>query len=72
MLDILIRNGMVVDGTGKPAFRADVMIDKGTVVGVGTAEATARAAGRALARAGAVGFFRRTCLAMSMVSGRTL
>ena len=26
MYDFLIRNGMVVDGTGKPAFAADVAI----------------------------------------------
>ena len=31
MYDILIRGGLVVDGSGKPAFRADVAIRNGKV-----------------------------------------
>lgn len=43
MLDILVRNGEVVDGTGEPRFRADVGIAGDRVVEIGTlpdAEAT--------------------------------
>ena len=35
MLHLLIRNGLVVDGTGRPAHRADVAIDKGKIVAIG-------------------------------------
>src|SRR5918993_3062432 len=38
MLDILIRNGMVVDGTGSPWTRADVGISGGRVVALGHLE----------------------------------
>ena len=38
MVDLVIRGGTVVDGTGKPSARADVAVSDGTVVAVGEVE----------------------------------
>ncbi len=35
MHDILIRNAKVIDGTGKPAYQADVAVDEGRIADVG-------------------------------------
>jgi N-acyl-D-aspartate/D-glutamate deacylase len=36
MLDVLVQNGQVIDGTGAPRYRADVGIQSGRFVAVGT------------------------------------
>lgn len=35
MHDLVIRHGMVVDGTGRPRFAGDVAVDNGTIAAVG-------------------------------------
>lgn len=35
MLDLVLRNGTIIDGTGKPRFKADLGISKGKVVSMG-------------------------------------
>jgi N-acyl-D-amino-acid deacylase len=41
MFDLVIRNGLVVDGSGLPAYRADVAVQQGRIALVGRAEAAA-------------------------------
>src|SRR5262249_59461974 len=52
MLDVLIRGGMVVDGTGGPWTRADVGIAGGRIAAVGYLEGAT--AGRTIEAAGLV------------------
>lgn len=35
MVDVLIKNAFVVDGSGRPGFRADVAVKGDTITGVG-------------------------------------
>ena len=40
--DLVIRNGSVIDGSGMPAYRADVAIQDGRIVQVGKVSGEAR------------------------------
>src|SRR6516165_10468959 len=40
--DSVIKNGIVVDGTGRPPFEADVAIEKGRIAEIGKIEGEAR------------------------------
>jgi N-acyl-D-aspartate/D-glutamate deacylase len=42
MLDLLFRGASIVDGTGKPAFQADVGVSKGRIVQVGRVTSSAK------------------------------
>jgi N-acyl-D-amino-acid deacylase len=41
--DLVIRNGMVVDGTGFSRYRADVAIENGTIAEIGKIRGAAAA-----------------------------
>ncbi|WDV44435.1 amidohydrolase family protein [Clostridiaceae bacterium M8S5] len=41
MYDVLIKNGMVIDGTGRDAFKADIAISDGRIVEIGDVSADA-------------------------------
>ncbi len=53
MFDVLVRNGLVVDGSGQPAFQGDVAVKDGKIVAVGRVDGEARqvvdAGGRVIA-----------------------
>ena len=36
--DLILRGGMVVDGTNRPPFEADVMVKGGSIVAIGSSE----------------------------------
>src|SRR5262247_4116234 len=44
MLDVLFRGATVVDGTGKPAFKADVGVAQGRIAELGKVQSSAAAA----------------------------
>jgi len=43
MFDLIVRNGLVVDGTGRPGVTADVAVSDGRIAAVGPVDAQARA-----------------------------
>ena len=40
-MDLIIRNGTIVDGSGLPAYTGDVAVDKGRIVRVGHVDGNA-------------------------------
>ncbi|MFC3070586.1 N-acyl-D-amino-acid deacylase family protein [Phenylobacterium soli] len=56
MYDVIIRNGLVVDGTGAPGYRGDVAVKDGAVAAVGAVTGAARAEIDAGGRVVAPGF----------------
>ncbi|MBM4256587.1 MAG: amidohydrolase family protein [Deltaproteobacteria bacterium] len=42
MLDLLIKNGMIVDGTGAPRYRADIAVQNGKIADIGTISSGAK------------------------------
>ncbi len=56
MFDILIRGGMIVDGTGNPWYRADVGVSDGRIVAIGRLPGKAKKTVRAQSLAVSPGF----------------
>src|SRR5437870_4245553 len=42
MLDLVIRNGLIVDGEGSPAYRGDLGVEAGCIAAVGRVDGAAR------------------------------
>jgi N-acyl-D-amino-acid deacylase len=59
--DLLIKNGLIVDGSGMPAFRGDVGIKNGKIVEIGKLSGAAQRAIDAEGRAVAPGFIDNHC-----------
>jgi N-acyl-D-amino-acid deacylase len=56
MFDLIIKNGLIVDGSGLPAFRADLAVTDGRVVGMGHLKGDARTTVDAAGKIVAPGF----------------
>ncbi len=61
MYDLLIRDGLVVDGSGMPAFHADVGVERGKVTEIGRLGGPAKRTIDAEGRAVAPGFIDNHC-----------
>src|SRR5262244_2137175 len=59
--DLLIKNGLIVDGSGMPAFRGDVGIKNGKIVEIGKLSGAAQRTMDAAGRAVAPGFIDNHC-----------
>ncbi|NNL11871.1 MAG: amidohydrolase family protein, partial [Pseudomonadales bacterium] len=42
MYDLIIRNGKIIDGTGKPAFNGDLAVKDGAISAIGKVEGSAK------------------------------
>jgi len=56
MFDVIVKGGLVVDGTGAPAFAGDVAVKDGRIAAVGKVEGEARQVVDASGRVVAPGF----------------
>src|SRR5499426_1779794 len=59
--DLLIRNGRVIDGSGRPAFHGDVGVMRGKIVELGRLSGSARRVIEADGRVVAPGFVDNHC-----------
>ena len=59
--DLLIKNGRIIDGSGRPAFHGDVGVERGKIVELGRLDGSARRTIEADGRVIAPGFVDNHC-----------
>jgi N-acyl-D-amino-acid deacylase len=59
--DLLIKNGRIIDGSGRPAFHGDVGVERGKIVELGRLDGAARRTIEADGRVVAPGFVDNHC-----------